>query len=203
MRIDLTSHDGWGLGWVAAEPAFMQRGSHAVLGDGGVWLFDPVDGDGLEEALAGLGTVRGVVQLVDRHPRDCAVLAQRYGVPVHRVPKDGVPGLAAEPIVLHDRPWWREVALWLPEHRALVVGESVGTAPYFLMDGDRVGLHPLARVSPPEQVLGRNPEHLLPGHGEALSGGDLEADLAAVIRRGRTDLPKAWLASARRFLPGR
>lgn len=202
MRISLTSHDGWGLSWVAAEPAFMQRGSHAVRGDGGVWLFDPVDGDGLDEAIAGLGTVRGVVQLVDRHPRDCAVLAQRYGVPLHRVPKDGVPGLAAEPIVLHDRPWWREVAFWLPERRALVVGESVGTAPYFVMDGDRLGLHPLARIDPPEALLGRDPGHLLPGHGEALSGDGLDEELARVVRRGRKDLPKAWLASARRFLPG-
>lgn len=203
MRISLTSHDRWGLSWVAAEPAFMRRGSHAVRGDGGVWLFDPVDGDGLDEAIAGLGTVRGVVQLVDRHPRDCAAMAQRYGVPLHRVPKDGVPGLAAEPIVLHDRPWWREVAFWLPARRALLVGESVGTAPYFVMDGDRLGLHPLARITPPEALLGRDPAHLLPGHGEALSGDGIGEELARVVRRGRRDLPKAWLAGARRFLPGR
>jgi hypothetical protein len=203
VRIDLTSHDGWGLSWVAAEPAFMRRGSHAVVSDGGVWLFDPVDGDGLEEALARLGTVRGVIQTFGRHPRDCAVLAQRHGVPLHVVPTAGVPGLRAEPVVLHDRPWWREVALWLPEPRALLVGESVGTAPYFRVGDDRLGLHPLARLEPPGGLLGRDPAHLLPGHGEALSGDGLEEELARVVRGGRRDLPKAWLASARSLLPGR
>ncbi len=197
MQIDLTPHDGWGISWVAAEPAFMQRGSHAVRSDGGVWLFDPVDGDGLEEALAGLGTLRGVVQLVDRHPRDCAVLAQRHGVPLHTVPMGGVPGLAAEPVVLHDRPWWREVAFWLPEHRALVVGESVGTAPYFRVDGDRIGLHPFARIGPPGALRGRDAAHLLPGHGAAVSGDGLGEELDRVIARGRGDLPRAWLAAAR------
>lgn len=197
MRLDLTSHGDWGLSWVAAEPAFMRRGSSAVRADGGVWLFDPVDGDGLEGALAGLGTVRGVVQLVDRHPRDCAVLAQRLGVPLHVVPKDGVPGLPAQPVVLHDRPWWREVAFWLPDRRALVVGESVGTAPYFVMDGDRIGLHPLARVGPPAALRGRDVAHLLPGHGAAVSGDGLGEELDRVIGAGRRDLPRAWLAAAR------
>ncbi len=197
MRISLTSHDGWGLSWVAAEPAFMERGSHAVLADGGVWLFDPVDGDGLEEALAGLGAVRGVVQLVDRHPRDCLTLARRFGVPLHTVPTGGVPGLGGEPVVLHDRPWWREVAFWLPDHRALLVGESVGTAPYFRMDGDRVGLHPLARIRPPARLLGRDVAHLLPGHGEALAADGIGEELARVIGSGRRDLPQAWLAAAR------
>jgi hypothetical protein len=203
MRIDLTPHDGWGLSWVAAEPAFMRRGSHAVAGDGGLWLFDPVDGDGLEEALAGLGTVRGVVQTYGRHPRDCAILAQRHGVPLHAVPTGGVPGLPAEPVVLQDRPWWREVAFWFPQHRALVVGESVGTAPYFRVGGDRLGLHPLARLEPPARLLGRDPDHLLPGHGAAVSGDGLEAELERVVQHGRRDLPKAWLTAARGFLPGR
>ena len=198
MRIDLTSHDGWGLSWVAAEPAFMQRGSHAVRdADGGVWLFDPVDGDGLADALAGLGTVRGVIQLVDRHPRDCAALAEGLGVPLYAVPVNGVPGLAGEPVVLHDRRWWREVAFWLPERRALLVGESVGTAPYFLAPGDRVGLHPFARIGPPTALTGRSPDHLLPGHGEAVSGDFLGEELDAVIRRGRRDLPRAWVGAAR------
>lgn len=197
MDIDLTSHDGWGLSWLAAEPAFMRRGSHAVRSDGGVWLFDPVDGDGLEEALAGLGAVRGVVQLVDRHPRDCGVLAQRHGVPLHRVPAAGVPGMRAEPVVLHDRPWWREVAFWFPEHRALLVGESVGTAPYFRMEGDRLGLHPLARLGPPVRLLGRDADHLLPGHGAPVSGDGLGEELDRVIHGGRRDLPRAWWTAAR------
>src|SRR3712207_7595232 len=40
---------------------------------------DPVDvGDGVERA-ASLGTVAGVIQLLDRHERDGATLASRFG----------------------------------------------------------------------------------------------------------------------------
>ena len=77
MDISVTYDREWGVGWIAAEPAHLQRASHALAHDGGVWLIDPVNGDGLEERLARLGEVRGVLQLIDRHPRDCAALARR------------------------------------------------------------------------------------------------------------------------------
>ena len=70
----------------------MQRASHALAHEGGVWLVDPVDGDGLHERIAALGEVRGVLQLLDRHPRDGAALAARYGVPRIETPFDGLPG---------------------------------------------------------------------------------------------------------------
>jgi hypothetical protein len=189
MQISLTTHGDWGLGWVAAEPAHMHRGSHALAHDGGVWLVDAVDGEGLAERVAELGEVRGVIQLMDRHPRDCAALAGRYGVPHHLLPHDGVPGAPFAPIVLADRPWWREVALWWPERRALVVAESVGTAPYYLAPGQRIGLHPLMRLTPPRELLGRDPEHLLPGHGAAVSGEGVADDLRRAISRSRRDIP--------------
>ena len=78
-----------------------------------------------------------------------------------------------------------------------MVGESVGTAPYFTTDCDRLGLHPLARIGPPEQLLGRDPAHLLPGHGAALTTDGIEGELARVIARGRRDLPRAWWGAAR------
>ena len=95
MKLSLTYADDDGAGWIAAEPPYMQRASHAVADDGGVWLVDPVDGEGLADILAPLGEVRGVLQLLDRHPRDCAALASRFGVPHHVTPADGVPGAPA------------------------------------------------------------------------------------------------------------
>ena len=32
-----------GFGWIAPEPPWMQRASHALAADGGVWLVDPTD----------------------------------------------------------------------------------------------------------------------------------------------------------------
>ena len=47
MRLTFTHDHDWGLGWIADEPPAMQRASHALVHEGGVWLVDPVDGDGL------------------------------------------------------------------------------------------------------------------------------------------------------------
>jgi len=189
MQISLTTHDDWGLSWIAAEPAHMQRGSHALAHRGGVWLVDAVDGEGLAERIAALGKVRGVIQLMDRHPRDCAALADRYGVPHHLLPRTAVPGTPFTAIVLANRPWWREVALWWPERRALIVAEAVGTAPYYLAAGQRIGLHPLMRLTPPAKLRRHEPEHLLPGHGPAVSGTGVAADLRRAITHSVRDIP--------------
>ena len=93
----------------------MQRASHALSHDGGVWLVDPVDGDGLEELLAPLGEVRGVLQLLDRHARDGAALARRHGVPLLETPFDRVAGHAV-------RAGRGEAAAALERDRPLVAG---------------------------------------------------------------------------------
>ena len=36
MTVTFCDEALWGFGWIAAEPAFMQRVSHALLADGGV-----------------------------------------------------------------------------------------------------------------------------------------------------------------------
>ena len=86
-------------------------GDFAMAADGRVWLVDPVDGPGLEERVRALGEPAGVLQLVDRHPRDCAVLAARLGVEHLRVPAAGVAGSPFQVRRILDVPWWREVAL--------------------------------------------------------------------------------------------
>lgn len=190
MQITPTSAHEWGVGWIAAEPERMQRASYALADAGGVWLVDPVDGDGLADLIAPLGEVRGVIQLLDRHARDGADLAARYGVPLVETPVEGVPGAPFTAIPVVSRRWWREVALWWPEHRALVVPEALGTAPYYLAGGATVGVHPALRLLPPRVLDGRGPRHLLPGHGAPVSGEGVAGAVHDALRRSRRDLPK-------------
>lgn len=196
MQISLTSAHDWCVSWTAAEPAVMQRSSHALAVDGGCWLVDPVDGDGLEGMIARLGPVRGVLQLLDRHPRDGADLARRFGVPLIETPARPVGDLPFTVLPVAGHRWWREVALWWPEHRALVVPESLGTAPYYLAPGALVGVHPMMRPFPP-RILDVAPEHLLPGHGAPLSGDDVADAVHEALVRSRRDIPGALGAAIR------
>ena len=148
------------VGWMAEER--MARTSHALEVDGRVWLFDVVDWPGLDERVQELGEPAGVVQLLDRHNRDCAAVARRLGVPHHVVPR----ALAGTPFEL--RPvvqlrWWREVALWWPERRLLLVADAVGTIPFFRAGAEPAGLHPVLRLRPPRSLRGLEPDHLLVG----------------------------------------
>ena len=115
-----------GFGWIAEQPELLQRASHALCSDGRVWLVDPVDGPGLEERVRALGEPAGVVQLVDRHDRDCAALAARLGVPHHRLPFAGLPGSPFEVRTVLSVPGWREAVLWWEAGRVLVCMEALG-----------------------------------------------------------------------------
>ena len=78
-----------GFGWIVEEAA--TRTSHALAADGKVWLVDALDWpDAIDRALE-LGEPAGVIQLLDRHNRDCAALAARFGVP-HVVAPRQFPG---------------------------------------------------------------------------------------------------------------
>ena len=101
------------------------HGACAATGDG-VWFVDPVDVPEAMERAAALGAPAGVIQLLDRHNRDCAAIAARLGVPHLKVP-DAVPGSPFEVVRVLDVPGWHEAALWWPEHRVLVVAELIGT----------------------------------------------------------------------------
>jgi hypothetical protein len=175
----------FGLSWVLDET--MQRASHALVVDGKVWLVDPVAVDeALERALA-LGEPGGVLQLLDRHDRDCAALAERFGVPHLKVP-DVVPPFDAIPVV--QLPVWKETALWWPEHRALIVPELVGSTPYYTGGSGGVGVHFVLRALPPGRLRGYEPEHLLMGHGVGVHGPDAAAELQRAYDRTRKDLPR-------------
>jgi hypothetical protein len=166
----------------------MSRAAHGVLAGNQVWLIDPFeDGDGLSVA-AQLGTAGGVIQLLDRHDRDCETVAERLGVPLYRV-AGSVPESPFEVIAVRSGRAWREVALWWAEKRVLIIAEAIGTAPLFTL-GRRAGVHPALRLTAPREALGGlRPELLLVGHGPALERGASEA-LQEALSKARSDIPK-------------
>jgi hypothetical protein len=176
-----------GLSWVVEEP--MARASHALVHDGRVWFIDPVDDGPAVERAAALGTPTAVLQLLDRHGRDCEAVATRLGIDLHVVPHQ-LPDAPFEVIELVDNRLWREVALWWPQRNALVVPESVGTSRMFTGDHGDVGVHIGLRLLPPRKLAGYAPEHLLVGHGPPLHGDDTGIALRSALHRSRRDLPR-------------
>jgi hypothetical protein len=188
MAVKLQRH-ALGVSWV--EQNAMARAAHALVGDGRVWLIDPYEDGGALAAVAELGTPAGVLQLLDRHNRDCEAIARRLGVSLSRLPVDTT-GMPFESISLVWNRAWREVALWWAAERALVVAEAVGTAPAFAL-GRRAGVHPMLRLTPPHRQLSRfQPERLFVGHGEAIESG-AEAALRDALAHSRRDLPRLLL----------
>lgn len=179
-----------GVTWV--EQNAMARTAHALLDDQRVWLIDPYEDADALAAAAALGTPAGVLQLLDRHNRDCAAIAGRLGVPHRRLPVDttGTP-FTAIPMISNRA--WREVALWWAGERALVVAEAVGTAPAFAL-GRPAGVHPMLRLTPPRKQLSPfQPERLFVGHGPALESG-ADAALREALTHSRQDLPRLLLS---------
>ncbi len=182
-----------GLTWVVEEP--MRRASHALVAGERVWIVDPVDAEGAPD-LAAIGEPAAVLQLLDRHNRDCAAVAARLGVP-HLVVPDSVPGSPFEAIAAVRVPKWRETALWWPDRSALVVAEVLGTNRMYTGGGAPLGMHLFLRPFAPGALRGRRPEHLLVGHGAPLHGAAVGDQIEAAHARARRDLPRVL-----RALPG-
>lgn len=175
-----------GISWTVNES--MQRACHALVADGRVWFVDPVDaGEAVERAEA-LGEPAAVLQLLDRHNRDCVAVAERLGVPHLRVP-DAVPNSPFEVLPVVRFPLWKETALWWPERRALVVAEVVGANQLYTAGQGPLGIHPLLRLMPPGSLRAFEPEHLLVGHGPSLHGSQTAAALDRAYARSRRDIP--------------
>jgi hypothetical protein len=158
------------VGWIHPEPRWMERAGHAIRSGGGAWVVDPPDGDGVEERIRALGEPAGVVQLLDRHPRDCEQLAQRLGVPLHDVPMNAIAGAPFEVVPVVRWPGWKECALWFPNERTLVCADVLANAPGYTAPSEPVGVHPFLRLRPPSVLRRFDPLHLLLGHGEGLHG---------------------------------
>ncbi len=178
----------------------MQRCSHALVVDGRVWVIDPVDGRDVEERIRAAGTPAAVVQLLDRHDRDCAALAARLGVRHHVVPQGSLGPFAC--IAVRNSRFWNEVALWWPDCRVLVCADVLGTAPYFRAGNERLAVNPLLRLRPPRRQLGAlQPDVILCGHGEGVFE-DADTALREALSTSRLRIPgqvasalRAWRAS--------
>ena len=191
--IDESEH---GFGWI--ESARVQRTAHALAADGRVWLVDPIEADGADERIRALGEPAGVIQLLDRHERDCAAFAARFGVPLHVTPSS-LPGSPFELLPVCDNRWWREVAIWWPAQRVLACADALGTIPFFRAGAEPVGVHPLLRVFPPRSLRGLGVERLFVGHGEGLGGEGTAAAVEEALWHARRRIPR-WLAGIRRIV---
>lgn len=153
-----------GLTWMAHPDATLQRASHALVDGDDVWLVDPLDAEGLDDELATFGTVAGVAVLSSRHGRHADRLARRHDVSIH-VPawfdgrnldfdapvetyNDELDGTGFEVLWRIDSSF-QEAALFHPERRTLLVGDTLMTAVLTGEDGRlELGL-PLMRLWPP------------------------------------------------------
>jgi hypothetical protein len=181
------------FGWIVDE--FMERCSHALVAGGRVWLIDPLAAEGVEERVRSAGEPAGVIQLLDRHNRDCTVLAQRLGVPHHVVPREPIGSFTF--ISVRSGRTWREVALWWPERRVLVCGDALGTAPYYRARTERLAVHPFLRLRPPRRQLeALDPATILCGHGEGIDE-EAHTALREALRTARRRIPGQLVGAVR------
>lgn len=212
---DLQVSDRWGggVGWFAHPDEAMQRASHALATDAGVYVVDPVDAPDVDDLVADLGEVAGVVVLLDRHKRDAAAVATRHDVPVYvptwmsgvageldaRVERLGgeLPGTAYEVRRLVNNRFWQEAFLY--DGSTLVVPEALGTSHYFLAGEERVGVHPMLRLTPPTRLRDLRADRLLVGHGAGLHD-DAGAAIEDAVDNSRRRTPSLWLRTLREFV---
>ncbi|TQQ83112.1 hypothetical protein EGH24_04330 [Halonotius terrestris] len=221
---EIDRFDG-GVGWIAYPDETMQRASHALATEEGIWLIDPVDAPGLDDLIAdvaadaGTDAVAGVVVCLDRHKRDAAAIARRHDTEVY-IPRwmSGVASKLDAPVtrfagelgdsgfesfVIRESslPPWQEVGLYNPDTGTLVVPESVGTASYFLADDEVLGVHPMLRLMPPKTLERYDPERILVGHGAGVLS-DAAAALDAALASSKSNAIELYGKTAKQFIMG-
>jgi hypothetical protein len=219
VATDWTETNRWdrGASWLAYPDEAMQRASHVLETDAGAIVVDPVDAEGIDDLFAEFGEVAGVIVLLDRHTRDSAAIANRHDAPVYipdalagveddvdapteRIHRQ-IPGTDYGIHTLTSNPLWKEAALYGDDDDTLVVPEAVGTAEYFLAGDERLGVHPMLRLTPPRKLQRLNPDRLLVGHGHGIMD-DANAALADAIRGSRGRTPGLYAKNLRSFVLG-
>lgn len=172
-----------GLSWIAHPDEQAQRASHALVTEAGVWVVEPVDADGLDERVAGLGDIVGVLVIHDRHTRDAAEVAHRHEVTVY-VPEwmnlalekldttaeligSELPGTDFTVHRLMDTDDWEEAVLVNETTDTMLVPEALGTTPAFREHENALGVHP-GLDDPPRRLTDWEPKRILVGHGESI-----------------------------------
>lgn len=230
---ELREIDRWsgGFGWLAHPEEDGERASHAVRAilDGdrdessgadqaaspgaspddspGVWVLDPVDAPGLDDRLADLGEVVGVVVCCSHHARDAGAVAERHDVAVY-VPRwmDRVEERVDAPVerfeetigdsgfeIYRFEPMglWQEAIAYRESDGTLYVPDLLGTSPGYALSDERLGLVLPYRLFPPREQLGElEPERILLGHGEGVFE-DASAALDDALTGTRRSFPRA------------
>ncbi|AGN01912.1 hypothetical protein L593_09835 [Salinarchaeum sp. Harcht-Bsk1] len=194
------------LEWLAHADERGRRASHAIDGDDGVWIVDPLDAPGLDEELDRFGAVAGVAVLANYHARDAGQIADRYDVPVH-VPSHFervTERIEAAPVERFDSalgdsafafrhaepaPGWRETILEYVD--LLYAADLLGTGPTYTVDEERIGVYLLRRPFPPrDRFADAEPERIFVGHGRAVTD-DANTALADALAGARRRFPRA------------
>jgi hypothetical protein len=202
---DIQIIDRWddGFGWLAHPGEDGRRASHAISGEDGVWVIDPVDAPGLDGLLEELGEVTGVIVLCSYHTREADIVANRHDVPVY-IPRwmDRVVNRVNAPIKQYETTFgnsgfetyrfeplslWQEAVAYREADGTLIVPDLMGSAPGYTVDHERVGLVLSHRLFPPRGRLGDlDPERILFGHGEGIfenAGTALDTALSGARKR--------------------
>lgn len=206
------------LEWLAHPEEPGRRASHAIPGEDGLWVLDPIDVPDLDDHLgdvadeANASGVAGVAVLANFHARDAGAIAARHDVPVH-IPDafDRVPdriddeaeivrfesGLGDSGFDVRPRkptPGWREVHLRRGGDR--YVPDLLGTAPIYTVGEERLGIYLLRRPFPPRKTLGdADPERIFVGHGRAVTD-DAAVALEDALDGARWRFPRALVEQA-------
>ena len=215
-----------GLTWIAHPDEAMHRASHAIAVDrdgvpvsdpspgtgSDVWLVEPIDFHGLDDLLADLGTVAGVIVLAELHRRDASEIAERHDVPVYlpatvgrlkhvidttvEIFEDRLPGTSLRAITVLDGTPWSEAVLYDERTGTLVATEVLVTSERATGWGERLSVGPYARLQPPRAELGDlHVERVLVGHGAPVDEDAREA-LDHALARSYRGLPAYLLKDA-------
>lgn len=212
--------DRWenGVGWMVHPNEIARRSSHAIQGNDGVWVFDPLDGPGVDDLITDLGSVAGVALLSNHHSRDADRFAERHGVSIHlpswmqraagqldapletytagvgdwlELGDSGIEVRTVDPATA-----WKETIAYRPADSTLRVPDMLSSAPAMTVDGERIACYFFHRFAPPREVFADlEPERLLFGHGEGVSEGAGTA-LESALRNARRNLPHAIVNQA-------
>lgn len=212
--------DKWddGFGWLAHPDEDAQRASHAIRGDDGVWVFDPLDGPGVDERLADLGNVAGIAVQSNFHARDAGALAERHGVSVHVAGwMDRVADQIDAPTERYAAPpgkWvdlaesgievrtvdpataWKELIAFRPSDCTLRVPDMLSNASAIEVVDERLNPYLFHRLAPPREPFADvDPNRVLVGHGRGVAEDAADA-LESALENARRNLPRALVQQA-------